>query len=413
MKDEINEYTLTINKQMFTKKIFKNFHNKDLFKKILSIKNKIFRKYCYENLDTFKGQWRELNIQSGIGILNENNFVFQGKIENGYKIGKITNKTHKTEFNGQFVENFPDEGFGSIFYENNIYEGIWHEAVFNGKIFNVSLKDCVFEGTIFSQDPINGKGKFVKDEKLYQGEWDNTNGEGTISSIYDLGILFDGKWSFANDLVGRGTILEDKNKYSGEWSKEIGEGTIESHKGDIWHGSWDYYFWPLTGSGTFFSSNLITYCGEWINGIGSGKAYSGIENKYIYIGNWNKYGQFTDGYGNVIDLENKVFEGKWHNGNGKGTIIFSNQEKIECEWDLDRRITKGIGTYYDFDNRKYVGEIIDGIGNGIIFSMNSFIFKGTWDVNGIPIEGDGIFIYQGLIFKGKWVESRGIGYIFS
>ena len=81
--------------------IFDNFEKSDKYEKLLSFKNKIFRKHFFSSLNCkFTGEILGLEIINGKGAICQDNNIFSGKWEN-----KIINKGEITR------DKFDNESF--------------------------------------------------------------------------------------------------------------------------------------------------------------------------------------------------------------------------------------------------------------------------------------------------------------
>jgi hypothetical protein len=416
--------------------ILKNLDHKSLKEKLISLKNKFMRKLFYSILYRYLGSWERLDPYTGNGLFYNDESLYTGDWKEGKGTGTVSTNVFNYYFIGDWVNNSPIKGEGTFKIGENFYQGVWKNYQFEGKILNHKFK-TVFIGKESSN--ISGMGDIVHSDRIYSGVWNKSKGSGKIISHLSnkRKYVYTGEWEDFCIIKGHGSIVEDESLYNEKYNSNTNNlystGEIISIYNDKYIGQWDEYFWPIKGEGLYVSNRTVKYIGKWDGKIGRGEIHSSScsgKNKKnsnlndleeepffdcIYRGTWDKNGLLLEGEGVFFNYDGNKFEGSWDpiSKEGQGTITFPNGEMIIAKWDSFRRITQGEGVYYDKDHRKYIGKIDNGLGTGKIISLDGLLYEGTWDVDGLPIDGEGIFVHSGVIFKGIWKNSMGEGFLFS
>ena len=177
-----------------------------------------------------------------------------------------------------------------------------------------------------------------------------------------------------------------------------------------------------------------------------------MENRAIYIGEWNSSGEkhgrgiqiWPDGskyegewlnnktnkYGRLIHADGDVYEGNWLNdkASGHGIYIHSNGTKYEGNWLEDQQhgqgkeiwpdgaqyegsyslgSKRGQGKFIWADGSSYIGEFInnDIHGIGTYFWKDGRKYVGDWKFN--KMSGKGEFFWpDGRHYKGEWMDGQ-------
>ena len=155
-----------------------------------------------------------------------------------------------------------------------------------------------------------------------------------------------------------------------------------------------------------------------------------------YHGTYNKYFQ-KDGKGTCIYSGNNKYVGEWKNGKmeGHGVLIYYNGDKYDGEWknnmmdhgiyiwaDGDKYegkfknyLFEGHGIFTKVDGNKYIGEWKNGLreGFGVFTFSNGDEYNGEFQND--KIEGYGIYIWSdGAKYDGEWKNDKMEGHgIFS
>lgn len=415
--------------------ILKNLDHKTLKEKLIFLKNKFFLKLFYSILYRYFGSWERLEPYTGNGKFYDGEILYTGDWKECKATGVVSSQSYNYSFTGEWSNNCPVNGEGTFKIGENFYQGKWINYEFNGKILNHKYK-TEFIGN--ESSTISGTGDLFHSNRIYSGVWNKSKGSGKVisKSSDKKTYLYTGDWDGYFIIKGSGTLVEDDSLYIQKNNKNsdnlYNTGEIISIYNDKYVGQWDEYFWPIKGEGVYVSNRTVKYIGKWDGKIGRGEIHSSscnINNKIlelvdlyqkplydcIFRGTWDKNGLLLEGDGVFFNYDGNKFEGTWDpvSKEGHGTITFPNGENIRAKWDSFRRITQGEGVYYDKDNRKYIGKIENGLGIGKIVSFDSFIYEGTWDVDGLPLDGKGIFVHSEIIFKGIWKNSVGKGFILS
>jgi hypothetical protein len=406
--------------------IFDNIEKSNKNGKLLAQRNRIFRKYYFSSLkNLYGGSYTEFPL-AGKGNICIEDRIYSGEWDDE---GRLDGKISTSEFNqenifiGSINKMLPLNGSGIIKKSDCIFEGIWKDYLFSGIIKNISHA-LTFKGNFFYESEIvDGEGEVFYNDRIYSFKWSACHGKGQIISIFN-----NKKYTFIGEIYnmiitkGSGSIIDDGNLYTGEWSDSVNKGQVVNLNTNVtFEGEWDDFLFFINGEGKWVSHFSVMYIGNWFQGIGQGEVHSiqpssNFEDElYIFKGTWNKYGHLLNGEGAFYNYDGNIFKGSWLNGNGKGSITFPNGRIMnDVEWDTYRRIIKGSGVYFDPDFRKYVGEINEGNGKGIIYSLDDTMkFIGKWDIDGLPIDGEGIFLFKGSIMQGVWTNSKFQGIIYS
>ena len=83
-----------------------------------------------------------------------------------------------------------------------------------------------------------------------------------------------------------------------------------------------------------------------------------LENRAVYVGQWNSEGQ-REGRGTQVWSDGSKYVGYWKNdqAHGKGRLIHVDGDVYEGNWIKDK--AEGHGIYEHLDGAKYVGEWLD------------------------------------------------------
>jgi hypothetical protein len=360
----------------------------------------------------FDGSWNKGRPHEGKGAwLSEEGWIFDGEIRNG----RVVQATGKW----RCVLPLPNEEEES--FDGRVFEGEWRDGV-----------------------PYSGKGDWWDGHNhIYKGEWASLEGAGSIVMLpvpdvteggefvgkwrgglplagdglwVDLdGYVYKGSWSKALPLDGQGEWNFADNVYNGRWEEGKGAGRVTGKQGSRFKGTWKGWT-PWVGQGEFVDPEGHKFSGDWLGGApcnGSGEWKS--EDGHVYRGElrdtspWNGEGSFKD-------VRRKcVYEGKWTQGDGQGTIYGEGGEIFHGSWKQGVPFA-GKGAWRSKHMKVLEGEWEGSEGAGIIVGLKSGEkFEGVWgDGDGAPIAGRGRWLSEegfANLYDGEWKDGRGSGRI--
>ena len=227
----------------------------------------------------------------------------------------------------------------------------------------LQLEEGRYVGEILKGKP-HGKGKMYYADNneygraSYEGDWvdGNCTGQGTMI------------WKNGEKYIG--SLKDDKrNGYGTEYFADGGryEGYFENNQ--------------IKGKGKMYyaanEDNIVSYDGDWGDGLPYGQGTMIWKDGEKYIGNWKN--GIRNGYGIQYYTNGNRYEGNWKDNelDGKGTFYWKDGDRYEGDFKNDSR--HGQGTYYWIDGRKYVGgwENDKKSGYGTFF-MSNCREEGTW-----------------------------------
>ena len=231
-------------------------------------------------------------------------------------------------------------------------------------------------------------GELVMEFGQIIGTYDPTSGIGVAdySIGHYIGQFLDGVPN------GEGLMsFTDGSEYKGGWIglQKNGQGIYRSKN--------------TSGGGqmTSFGLNRNIYEGRWTNDMGTGTIT--YANGTIYIGEWNELLQ-KNGQGRMAYVDGGVYEGQWMDDerSGQGRMTYVDGDVYEGQWMDDERSGQGRETYLDRGG-VYEGQWLNNkrSGHGIYRYQDGAVYEGQW-LNDV-FSGHGIYRYQnGIVYEGSF-----------
>jgi len=237
------------------------------------------------------------------------------------------------------------------------------------------------------------------DNGKYEGQvlkgTNTLDGEGTLTLYYAEGNeVYSGGWS-NNMRSGQGTRrYVNGDVYVGGWQNDLehGKGKYTWADGDYYDGDW--VLGDKSGKGTFSyqSGDVVTYEGDVVNNVLTGKATVTYRNQNVYTGDV-KDGK-RDGTGEMAFADGTSYTGAWRNDyeNGLGTRTIKTADGIDTitgDWALGSVSSVGTYVYVWANGERYEGTYAGGQPNGQ--GTKQYLAK---DAEGVVIkdeEGNSLF----------------------
>ena len=260
---------------------------------------------------------------------------------------KLTTLSNSDAFDGKVKNGFP-VGKGTYYYHSNENSIIKEGSFKTGKFKLDKEGKLIFEG----------KGKLIYDAGEYEGDiyCHFKHGKGVYK--FNNGIYYEGgfKNDIFDDLKGK-IVLPDGSKYVGPFinGQRTGTGEFFYANGDHFIG--EFVDGVITGEGVLTMHDGSCYSGDFVNG-----AYEG-HGEYVFA-NGNRYvGEFKNntrtGKGTFYYYTGKIFEGNFENNEWKGKGKFIYEDKTYLTGDFDGFNSKLVERYYN-ENSKGFGYFING-----------------------------------------------------
>lgn len=302
----------------------------------------------------------------------------------------------------------------------------------NGKVDGYAVRFCdktlIYKGD-FKDNLYSGKGEYYDGGILfYKGDFLKGNREGD-GTEYQNGFAISGKYK--NDkkngkfiISGKGITREVEFKddvpnldsckitYSNglQWIGALDKRYNPKNEGKVIYSNNDVYEGDIekntrSGFGSF-SSDCVSYVGEWVNDKCSGFGEATFGENCFYSGNWKE--NVFDGFG-VLTFGEYRYSGEWKDGqkSGYGTLSIGNS-RFDGQFEEDRINGQGVMSYQNGD--VYSGNWVNSRqeGYGEYFWADGSAYFGDWADDLQNGEGS-LFLASGENYEGEFFDGKYCG----
>eukprot|EP01126_Amoeba_proteus_P043683 TRINITY_DN4808_c0_g3_i2.p1 TRINITY_DN4808_c0_g3~~TRINITY_DN4808_c0_g3_i2.p1 ORF type:complete len:945 (+),score=204.11 TRINITY_DN4808_c0_g3_i2:92-2926(+) len=258
--------------------------------------------------------------------------IYDGWWDLGRMQGKGVYEYRGTYYEGDFLMNTM-QGQGTFEYANGaLYQGEFASGMPHGMGTYCTSSGDKYLGN-WVKGKRDGQGEVIfRNGDRYFGEWKNNQIEG-----HGVFIQLQPYWKYTGTFVngkahGKGSLDMLEGTYIGEFEhgKRNGEGTITYKDGTSYVGTWKHDYWNGVGK---LTTKQFTYSGTFVRGMFEGKGrqefHDDLHNvESVYDGNFHSNlrhgkGKFTSKTGYVLS-----YDGDWQDGiqEGQADILYANQD---------------------------------------------------------------------------------------